>query len=1646
MSFEEINNEENVKFINEIGFNSVEILLGIQIPGIKQIIENIILYINNKDFNDSSLAKEFLKNENDLRYFDSEEEVEDSKRRIEKNIEKNQINLLNYLKSIPLFKKIIAHLDSNDYKKEEAINFYHMLYDDYLQIFLANNFDLTLTEEFNIELIEKWKNLIKRLVKHRFGDYNKDIKIDELFMKIAREILYIESNKKYIVLVLLIYKKLSFIQLLNEKMERIIEQKEIKYECGTNRSPLESKKVNECFFILTESMIKIILMENNIYNKIGENVLGFTNNIKEIYHYASQLNYELCLFSKELSNIKYFIDIEKALNEIGEYKEDNIKKLIDIIIGRNKLNKIKENLKKEEILEIEDNIKNFYDFLKKIIGKHKNFSKIFNEILYGEYLRITDENFRKLILELIINNEDIIKDSTKIFIIFFNDITSNNDLDSIDKGDEVINQYNMYFEAIENSLNKNGEAKIRLEQILLNLFESYFLVFFEEIPNLEDNKLQIHFRQFYESKANYRTNEELIMLDFSLKIFRNKILQLEKIFYQKILDKNDTENDKINYPNIIKLYSIAYIKIYLYKTIRFIFNKSTKLNDDILLAIRGESINDFRKIIKLYILKLINNSLDNYQDLQNYRFNSHNFSFIDDFKEQLFKEKNDILNYYFISSEQKKECYNEFIVELDKLIENDFYSETKFLLKYITEENIDIFYSIIANKILSNVDLNTKLYFKFVSFYKNLFNDSGNNASNNLKDLLSLFTDENKFNITIRNKIKLQNEDNSSTAIDYNKYEIILNSLRFCIQTTYKENKNNFYFNIMTNDFSTIIDSYCLPGIDEPDNWIINNYQQLEKHLKTKSPDHGAYVCSCGFYYEIPPCGFPTESSQCPNCKKLIGGTKKKPEEKGYHKMIIRKGHYRIFKNLEEKKDEFERFNDTDELIPNILLSDYKNKIVDPILNKSTYGIPKIDKITFIQTNKKIRKLSQVGYRLLNFIFYSHLFFSECLGYVNNEFKEKNSFENIPFIFMLLTDWNLLKQALFEKGITIIQIFLNLIFDKFSELLKNCGEMKNDEQRNTFEEKVEELLNKCYQEYQKYSENYLKINQKLHNTDPEAIKSIILELYNPEQYDEKKYPFLKYFTMTSYSTEEIFRNELYKIKNYENLYPLISSYINPKNKEIELLKYLPKYNKFLNYMINHYSYKISRKEAYKKKLIDEPIFKDKKNDLDQFFEVWKEIKGYVTQYQCHQMEIQDILNERMPLSNFLVDDGEIEKGMYLAGGYEQFIKWQNGFIKPIIKALDKNKEGILYYFNENLKHKIDVQKATDNEIIKKEFPDNSIYINFLHLINLNCHRNIFFKNNNHKINYNNYNNFIYDFETIEEELGKILLTGKRVFNDKIHFVTYTYEGFRGEKSSTLIDFMSIYPPQKLDDNEKKELFKYIKEKSNYGDIDFTQIIFSIQQIIHYLTQEKIDKESKLNDILASKPVYLNISNDCKNLFENLSNFGICKLFEIFSFLELFCFDSMIKNLKDDYKIKLKEGQKQKIDEYYQSGEQISIDKVNLASFCRKLISRYLISQRNGNDINDENLLSLYFMKADLWDLDIIDNNDLFEVEINNIKSYIPDLKVCQAFDLCNYLDPDNTKLKEIKMILEKEKENKEKKIQTSEIKIKIKEKKKKKKF
>ena len=320
-----------------------------------------------------------------------------------------------------------------------------------------------------------------------------------------------------------------------------------------------------------------------------------------------------------------------------------------------------------------------------------------------------------------------------------------------------------------------------------------------------------------------------------------------------------------------------------------------------------------------------------------------------------------------------------------------------------------------------------------------------------------------------------------------------------------------------------------------------------------------------------------------------------------------------------------EKYGDNDRNIPNKLLSEYKRDKIDPILEKNKFGLSKVEKVIFGDNNQKVRKLSTIGYRLLNFIVYSHLFYANCLGFIKDENMEKYTCNGMTIIEMLETDWNLLKNALQLKGIQIIQIYMNLIFDRLSQKIKNCKEIKTNEEREKFEDEIEILLEESFKEYEAYSKIYRMNNEKMLELDKYSMKSLVLEINDVNDYDENEYPFYKYFIMTTYPSKQSFIEELKKVDNYERKYPLLANYLKEENPEKFLIKYLPEFNDFSNFMIDYYSYKISRVDAEKRKIIDEEIYKyDEKfqKKFKSFIKKWKKLKhtplNMVAEMKCHQ--------------------------------------------------------------------------------------------------------------------------------------------------------------------------------------------------------------------------------------------------------------------------------------------------------------------------------------------------------------------------------------------------------------------------------------------
>ena len=146
---------------------------------------------------------------------------------------------------------------------------------------------------------------------------------------------------------------------------------------------------------------------------------------------------------------------------------------------------------------------------------------------------------------------------------------------------------------------------------------------------------------------------------------------------------------------------------------------------------------------------------------------------------------------------------------------------------------------------------------------------------------------------------------------------------------------------------------------------------------------------------------------------------------------------------------------------------------------------------------------------------------------------------------------------------------------------------------------------------------------------------------------------------------------------------------------------------------------------------------------------------------------------------------------------------------------------------------------------------NDRYKDFIDVVFGFSRRNIFDKNG--KLNYSQYNSFVYDYDRIEEELGKIILPGVCLFEgeDNLNFITYWGEGFRGGNSSMISKFYLKYTQIDLTMEEKKDIINYIaqmnkkifaknKKQKRY---DFKNFFGSLQKLFLFLTtEEKVEKD------------------------------------------------------------------------------------------------------------------------------------------------------------------------------------------------------------
>ena len=541
------------------------------------------------------------------------------------------------------------------------------------------------------------------------------------------------------------------------------------------------------------------------------------------------------------------------------------------------------------------------------------------------------------------------------------------------------------------------------------------------------------------------------------------------------------------------------------------------------------------------------------------------------------------------------------------------------------------------------------------------------------------------------------------------------------------------------------------------------------------------------------------------------------------------------------------------------------------------------------------------------------------------------------------------------------------------------------------------LKDKLYEKIYDFSNN-LKKEIGEEKFDDILKRSIMLK--------DDKYLYNEFFTYINYPSLDNFKTKFLLSNENKEKYPLLNEYIKNNSGPINL-KYLNDYNNFVNSMINYYSGKISRKEAKEEgKCLDlEDMYKNNEFNIKEKFKEFKTIYNEIlSPYLKKSINSDKFLenfkgNER--LAYFLMDDIDKEYGIFIAKGLQLFIQWQNSFLKPIINAYKSKKNNLLSCYVSQIEKTVNVQNANSLQILQIEKCLYKTYFyNFEELCSLYCERNN-----------ENINEFNYNFEKIEEELGKSLLPNKCLFNEKnINYICYQNEGFRKINHDYLIKFGKIYGEKDLTEKERKEIFLY----SNEGYNNYDNLYDSFILLVNYLNNNIIGKkDTKIIDVINKfKNKYINFNNQFIDFFNsNGKDITIEKLLSSFLYMEHLCFEHLKENINEKFKFTYDKSQKDEINKYFNTEHKDNIiTKKEISTAVRRFIVRYLLNDNKKEISNDPNL-SLYVCleRKYLWNNKIFSQvedgfNELIKKYLGNFK-----LDVKHALEFYNVIGEEERK-------------------------------------
>ena len=376
----------NFKIDNK-GFEDekLEIFFDFNLPS-KSLLEQMDNFLKN------NILDNYKKNEDTFRNFfpEDEEEFNYAKEQYE-----NNLSIIENFTSENFSKfENIEYIQSTS--KGVQIKFYNLLFEDYLTYIINKNSNDHIFEPKN-----DIKKLVEIIINYKF-DKNTIYK-SELGFLIKRviwlETYYSESINpivNFFLFLMSIDIKDIFKYLNNENLEDLYELKETE------------KIVNQSFFNIISKLIEIFILNfidiikkiNNIESlkNLENNLVNQLESLKSVDNRLNLNCKKLFLFEEIIKISKFFIDNIK--------KEDFQRKkqlLLDLLLRINKINQDKNKVPSE----MKENLKALKEEIK--VNKKEYSEELFSSILIDEYKKESNEEYKKYILEYILDNENLIK-------------------------------------------------------------------------------------------------------------------------------------------------------------------------------------------------------------------------------------------------------------------------------------------------------------------------------------------------------------------------------------------------------------------------------------------------------------------------------------------------------------------------------------------------------------------------------------------------------------------------------------------------------------------------------------------------------------------------------------------------------------------------------------------------------------------------------------------------------------------------------------------------------------------------------------------------------------------------------------------------------------------------------------------------------------------------------------------------------------------------------------------------------------------------------------------------------------------------------------------------------------------------------------